>query len=292
MSKLIKKFLGIPQDTNMSEEELENSSSIQPEDEDFTKYQIQLQKLDDHECVDEEKKPMYTKYVYKMSADYFINLDLDPYKDQRAKDGDHINVLKEGMCSTQDTFHNFNVFHVEDKTISVVDGQHRYEALKRMSKTTRKNMSVWVFVYYFEEEDDDYSFRMFKQINTSKGINKDELDIQTKAHDLATAIKLRFGKHRNMDKVTDDKPEQDHQHWWKLSFLVLKNHIEKEWNYFKNLREADILSYLETYNNNALENSEEFFRKQGVRSNDCKTKCKNFRFFLGVNFPSCFESLK
>jgi hypothetical protein len=261
------------------------------ENDNETKYDDQVKKFNRFTPLDQERKPLYLKSVYKISADTFIDLDLDSYKDQRAKDGSHISTLKEGISSTQDTFHNFNIYHIEGKSYTIADGQHRYEALKRLNKSTRKAISVWIFVYEFDEDDDEYNFELFTKINTAKGINKNELNIKAKSREMAIAIKNRFGKHRGFDRITDEKTEQIHPHWWRLSYLQLNNYIERNWDVFQNYTEEEVLERLERYNNRISQSPNTFFKANQVVKEENKTKCINFNFFLGVNFPKCFDDI-
>lgn len=327
MSRFIKHFLGIEQDSKeektsnrssqyqnsnysnnsfynqIEDEEVEEEDEVDDdidedvedveeiEDEVDSKYNEQLTKIKKFRCLDQEEKPLYIKSVYKISAEAFIDLDLDSYKDQRAKDGSHINSLKEGIASTQDTFHNFNIYHIEGESFTIADGQHRYEALKRLNKNVRKGITVWIFVYEFDVEDDEYNFELFTKINTAKGINKNELNIKAKVRDLARAIKSRFGKHRSWDRITEEKTEQQHPHWWRLSYLQLNNYIETNWSVFERFTEDEILERLEKYNNRIARSPNQFFKTNGVTKDECKSKCISFNFFLGVNFPKCFDDI-
>ena len=273
------------------EDELEDIEVEEIEDEINVKYNDQLAKIKTFRCLDKEEKPLYIKSVYKISADAFIALDLDSYKDQRAKDGSHINSLKEGIASTQDTFHNFNIYHIEGESFTIADGQHRYEALKRLNKSVRKGITVWIFVYEFDVEDDEYNFELFTKINTAKGINKNELDVKAKARNLTRAIQTRFGKYRGYDRITEEKTEQQYSHWWRISYLQLNNYIETNWSVFERFTEVEILERLERYNKRVSDSPNLFIKKKGVTKDECKNKCISFNFFLGVNFPQCFDDI-
>jgi hypothetical protein len=281
-----------------SEEEFEDCQSDnciedENEDENKPKYDDQVIKFSLFTPLDQERKPLYLKSVYKISAEAFVDFELDSYKDQRAKDVSHINTLKEGISSTQDTFHNFNIYHIKGKSYTIADGQHRYEALIKLSKTTLKEISVWIFVYEFDVDDDEYNFELFTKINTAKGINKNELEVIAKSKDLTNAIKKRFGNHLGRGRITgpDELIKNVHPHWWRIHYKQLKDYIEKNWNIFQNYTEEEVLEKLKKYNTTISQRPKKFFKDNEVKNEENKAKCISYKFFLGVNFPKCFDDI-
>lgn len=79
-----------------------------------------------------------------------------------------------------------HAFEDEKKSIRLLDGQHRYEAIKRylseydVYNTCTNEITIWIYMITDEESNEDYLIDLFKIINSNKQINEYELPSKRK----------------------------------------------------------------------------------------------------------------
>ena len=227
---------------------------------------------------------MYSAYLYKITGKQFIDMNFEPYKDQRTKDLDHVVRISESISSSKFLFHNFILFYKPQKYIAVADGQHRYEALKIINSSILEGLDCMVTLIDFHtSSSDEYIYLLFKSINTVKGMNCEDLEIDSQIHAYVVAAQSRFGKHYGRQLIEDNlsKPEKNVH---RLGFLELKNAIKAHWPRIKTYSIADFVDALWAYNlKYCLSTSK---APMGVLK-----KCDKSKFYLGLEFPGWVEKL-
>ena len=226
---------------------------------------------------------MYSTYLYKISGKQFIDMNFEAYKDQRTKDSDHVFRIAESISSSKCLFHNFVLFYKPQKYISIADGQHRYEAMKIINSSILESLDCLVLLIDFQTASEDYIYVLFKNINTVKGMNCEDLETDSHIREYVLAAQKSFGKHYGKLLIDDllTKPEKN---FHRLGFLLLKNAIKANWSRIKSLSIPDFVEALHTYNSNYC-----------VDTSNAPTtvlkKCAKSKFYLGLEFPGWVERL-
>jgi hypothetical protein len=258
----------------------------------YNKYNEIINKLNDNilhsEIYRKENDMNINKLnVYKLDASSFIDLDIDVYRDNRMKNLDHINKLKEGIEKTGCLFHNFIVVNnLYNKTIQIYDGQHRYDALRLLLRCRQKEITCFLYIYEINpKENQDVSFNLFKMVNSSIGINKEELNKHEKIKEVMEYIKNMFGKYYGKDRIYDENIKGSPE--WRLSYNKLKIEIEKRWDKLCLLNSSDIYMKLKIYNDNCIK--EKVYNR--ISNNESKIKCEKSKFCLNINFPYYLDTI-
>ena len=237
----------------------------------------------------------YSVKVYKLNCKEFVKLSLSPYKNQRVKNEDHINNLITGIIETRSLFHNFIIFHLKNKYITIADGQHRYISLCKINDNIINSMICWVHIIEFDEDvDDDYICDMFYKINTSRGMDKEEIEKQQKCSEYCKYIQDKFGVYRKKLRICDETID-DSRSQCQVSFHSLKIEIDKRWNIIKRYSKDELFKKLNDYNQKIImlkSYDNDIFWKNTKPTKIIKEKCKNYDFYLGVNFNGLFDELK
>ena len=128
--------------------------------------QILKEKYDNILEVLENNINIKTKNKITCSVDIreLVELDLEIYMYQRQKNEEHIKKLEEGIKKTGYLYHNLILVDIPSKyTISIVDGQHRYEALKSIIKNEYNITTICVDV--IKIDDENHLIELYESIN-------------------------------------------------------------------------------------------------------------------------------
>ena len=113
------------------------------------------------------------KDTFLVNANDLVKCDLKPYWGQRVSDEIHINTIANGIGMSNVLFNPIILANIIPKQeYSILDGQHRYAALMRLSETQRTKIKIQVDVLNFEMDDDKWILKQYEWVNTSKGISK------------------------------------------------------------------------------------------------------------------------
>jgi len=235
----------------------------------------------------EKKFSLGFKDTYIISADNLVKCDVKPFWGQRAQDEIHINTISRGIETSNGLFHPIILAHIVSKEeFSIFDGQHRYEALMRLSDTQRKNVMVQVDVINFELEDTKWILKHYEWINTTKGVSKIDLDTENKISIFVDECSKHFGvlggKYKKIDEFTNIKNKQNSK--------LLKSEFKKELlKRIDRLGDNPLQKIIE-YNEKCCVDYEKKFKGLRVGKN-VKEECVERKFWLGVNFPQWLDEI-
>lgn len=133
------------------------------------------------------------KQTYIMKADCIQAFDLKPYKYQRNLMQRHIERIITGIEESRTLFHPIVLAYVPERaSLTILDGQHRWNALKRMSASVLADISMQIDVYVFPD-DDALIMHYYKYINTNVPIDNQMLEKELEYVGLIAELKRVFG---------------------------------------------------------------------------------------------------
>ena len=223
------------------------------------------------------------KKVYFIDLKDLKHLNLMPYRHQREYNQDHVDVLKKGLIQTGYLYHPIVLIHIpERKEISIIDGQHRFKALKSILEIAREaqgDVDIQVQIEMIECEDDDSKvMNIYKNVNTCQPIDMNKIVLEEDYVKVIQKLKNKFGK----DAIKENSRNFKH--------YIIESNLKKE-----------LISH-----NLLIKYSEDELIKRIVRMNDdlkekqkllCKLPevttrlCEKNNFWLGTNFPNWLKEL-
>jgi hypothetical protein len=230
------------------------------------------------------------KKVYVVGLKDLKHLNLFPYRHQREYNQDHVDVLKKGLIQTGYLYHPIVLIHIpERKEISIIDGQHRFKALKSILESVRETLGlcrdgelevdIQVQIEMLECEDDDNKImNIYKNVNTCQPIDMNKIVLEQDYVKVIQKLKTKFGKNVINDNVRNAK-----------HYLI------------ENKLKAELLSH-----NLLIKYSEDELIKRIIRMNDdlkeqqillgkltdeAFKKCEKNDFWLGTDFPAWLKEL-
>jgi len=227
------------------------------------------------------------KDTFMVNANDLIKCELKPFWGQRASDEIHINTIANGISMSNILFHPIILANIiPKKEYYILDGQHRYAALMRLSETQRSKIKVQVDVLNFEMEDDKWIIKQYEWINTSKGISKIDLDREQFVSQLVNELSNTFGYvGAGYKKIDEYAPLRNKQ-----NSKVVKSELKKELlNRYDKLGQ-DAKQKIIDYNEKCCLEYENKFN--GVRiGKNVKEECVSRKFWLGINFPAWIDEI-
>ncbi len=227
------------------------------------------------------------KDIFVVNAQDLIDCSLEPYWGQRAKDEVHINIIAQGIKQSNGLFHPIIVANIKPRReYTILDGQHRYIALSRISETQRRMIDVQVDVINFEHEDDQWILTQYEWINTTKGMSSNTLQLETSVSRLVDECVKYFGKlaggYNKIDEFT--QKNKNNSRLCKKSF---KDELIKRADKidFKN-----VLDKIIQYNNYCNSNYESVFKNERIGTKTLE-ECVKRKFWLGINFPCWLDKV-
>jgi len=223
------------------------------------------------------------KKVYVVGLKDLKHLNLFPYRHQREYNQDHVDVLKKGLIQTGYLYHPIVLIHIpERKEISIIDGQHRFKALKSILESVRETqdeVDIKVQIEMLECEDDDNKImNIYKNVNTCQPIDMNKIILEQDYVKVIQKLKKQFGKNVINDNVRNAK-----------HYLI------------ESKLKAELLSH-----NLLIKYSEDELIKRIIRMNDdlkeqqillgkltseAFKKCEKNDFWLGTDFPNWLKEL-
>lgn len=238
-------------------------------------------------------KPIFSiknKHTFIIDSDTFINLDLKIYWGQRNKDNEHINIISQGIRNSNCLFHPFILFNnIKKEEYTISDGQHRYEALKLLSSTERKNIKIQVDIIDYNEDDEKWLLTQYVWINTTKTISKEKLDNENLVNEIVEYCSNYFGKIGGGHYLIGEFIEKN-----KNSSRLIKSSLRKELvliiennndnNKILGNNKDEICKKIINYNELCNQNYNEKFKYTRIGKNVLQD-CIKRKFWLGINFP-------
>jgi hypothetical protein len=248
--------------------------------------------LSDYEIIKkilgEKKFSLGFKDTYILSAYDLLECNLEPYWGQRAIDEIHINTIANGIRNSGGLFHPIILANVIPREeYSILDGQHRYSALSRISETQRKKIFIQVDVINFESEDDQWIMTNYEWINIIKGMPRDQLEKETKATCIVDECVKYFGKFGGGYFKIGDFSEKNKQNS-RLIKAKFKQEILERIEKISSVEEGfqKVIEYNKKCN---LHYNQKF---KGVRiGKNTFDECIKREFWLGINFPAWLDEV-
>ena len=225
------------------------------------------------------------KNVYVVDLKELKHLNLFPYRHQREYNQDHVDVLKKGLIQTGYLYHPIVLIHIpERKEISIIDGQHRFKALKSILEDIREGVSstqidIQVQIEMIECEDDDNKImNIYKNVNTCQPIDMNKIVLEQDYVKVIQKLKKKFGK----DSIKENTRKFKH--------YIIESNLKKE-----------LISH-----NLLIKYSEDELVKRIIRMNDDLKEqqillgklpegtfkiCEKNNFWLGTDFPAWLKEL-
>lgn len=164
---------------------------------------------------------------YKTNVRNFVpNIKLWSF--QRPVNFDHVKELVESLKIKNHFIGTFKVIKDKDGKIRLIDGQHRYLAIKELMETDSKfNMDIIIEFYETDKIESEYSINLFNKANSCLNITENDLP-----NTITTAIVNNICEDFNgmiidvKDMKTCNRPRINK----KLLYLALKEYVEKIYN--------------------------------------------------------------
>ena len=225
-------------------------------------------------------EPVYNinnKSFYVLPIKSLKNMNIQPYRHQRVFNSEHVETLKNGILKTGYLYHPIILVNIKERNeISIIDGQHRFKALKSLLSTftAEKLESIKVQIEVINLENDDAAImEVYRNVNTCEPIDMKKIISEQDYVGLIHKMKLRFGK-----KVIIESDKQ-YKHY--LIESRLKTELMK-YNLLLNIP-ADILI-------NKIVNMNEELKETALLLNKLtpleKQRCEKYDFWLGTDFPN------
>ena len=220
------------------------------------------------------------KDTYLIKASSLIECDLKPFWAQRAQDEIHINTIANGIKQSNGLYHPIILANIiEKQEYCILDGQHRFEALKRLSNTQLDTFFIQVDVISFQKDDIRWILQQYEFINTAKSFVREdlinEINVAESIHNIITQLKFN----RIRDVILHNKQNS------KVNIVDFKNELLK-----RSHRLIDPVNKILAYNKECCEKHEEKFKKVRI-GKKVKQDCIDKNFWLGINFPQWLDEV-
>ena len=246
----------------------------------------------------ETNDSLYDEKIYYLNMLAFRKLDIQPSPFQRSHNENHIHYLADSIEQSNKIHHNFIVFNY-NRTYTIADGIHRYEALTYIPEKKLKTIFALVKVYEFKKANEQNVRSTFDEINNILPLDK---QLQIDSNKYTDFLRQHFndncstkGKQviktinvESSDKISSKKN-------YEIDSYSLKVMIEKHLQTIQQYSCEEFYNILKEFNDTKIKTNEfETYKgKHGKFSYDLikerirKTK----QFCLGLYFPEVFETL-
>ncbi len=223
------------------------------------------------------------KKVYVVDLKELKHLNLFPYRHQREYNQDHVDVLKKGLIQTGYLYHPIVLIHIpERKEISIIDGQHRFKALKSILESSLNGeieVDIQVQIEMLECEDDDNKImNIYKNVNTCQPIDMNKIVLEQDYVKVIQKLKTKFGKTVINDNVRNAKHYLIES---KLKAELLSHNLLIKYS------EDELIKRIVRMNDDLKEQQELL----GKLSDEAFKKCEKNNFWLGTDFPAWLKEL-
>ena len=200
----------------------------------------------DYTILDEDEKSFLIKIEYRsfirQTKHWSFNRDIDVEKvNEYYESIKENNNIKWSCTAVKET--KKDLFHL-------IDGQHRYEAIKKYLEEDdiemKCNKSLFMIIYIIEDIDNDieYITDLFKKINNNKPLTLEDLP-SLQISKLATAIK----KDPILGKGINDNKNTERSHEPKIHMRQLKSLLTENIKYIEGMSNEEIIKNIKYLNN-------------------------------------------
>jgi hypothetical protein len=230
------------------------------------------------------------KKVYVVDLKELKHLNLFPYRHQREYNQDHVDVLKKGLIQTGYLYHPIVLIHIpQRKEISIIDGQHRFKALKSILESVRETqglcrdgeleVNIKVQIEMLECEDDDNKImNIYKNVNTCQPIDMNKIVLEQDYVKVIQKLKTKFGKNVINDNVRNAKHYLIES---KLKTELLSHNLLIKYS------EDELIKRIIRMNDDLKEQQ----ILLGKLTEEAFKKCEKNNFWLGTDFPAWLKEL-
>ena len=222
----------------------------------------------------------YNKKGYVLDIKDLKHMNLYPYRHQRECNNTHVNSLKEGIKKTGYLYHPIIVCHIPSrKEYSIIDGQHRFNALKEITKEdVEYNIKVQIDVIDINEDDDSMVMDVYRNVNTCEPINMKQIVLEQDYVKFIQKLKNVFGK----KVIVENKRKMKHY----IIETDLKNEFMKRELLVKYSFDVLLTRIIEI--NNELKEKMILLNKL---TDSEKERCAKTDFWLSTDFPNWLNKL-
>ena len=250
---------------------------VDEEDENDNKsYDLALKILGDS-MFEIKNKKMFVVPLMKLK-----HLNLNPYRHQREYNQEHVEVLKKGLLQTGFLYHPIVLIHIPNrKEISIIDGQHRFKALKSILENIREGIHAEIQVQIELLECEDYDTKImniYKNVNTCQPIDMNKIILEEDYVKLIQKLKNVFGK-----KTIDEYKT-------KAKHYIIESKLKTELmahNLLIKYSDEELVKRIVRKN----EDLKEEHLILGELKEDVVKKCEKNDFCLGTEFPKWLKEL-
>lgn len=215
------------------------------------------------------------------ARDFVLNIKI--WSAQRKLDDNHVNKLMACLKNNKHFIGTFKVVRSGDD-IRLIDGQHRFMALKRVMENDSKfNMNVIIELYETTTLESEKTISLFREANNCLNVEIDDMP------DIAVTNVIEFLQREYPDMLKDVCSEKrcyrpflnKRKLYNRLKDYVIENDVDEKYmrnGINKQNREYGMISI------------KTFSKKFGKTSNSMYAKCKDSGLYLGLD--STFSWIK
>ena len=229
------------------------------------------------------------KQSYVLTADKVLQFDLKPFKYQRQLLERHVQTIAEGISKSKILFHPIILGRRETHcgndlttSLTIIDGQHRYNALKRIDPDILATIHIQLDVILFPDNDQQI-MTFYKHINTNVPI--DPLRLQEELRYVSLIDKIYAAFPDCLQHYSKDDKEKIPQH------MVIDSWLKQELQYreiLTKMSEDQVISKLKLVNDNLSLNDK---LKAELTMIELRM-CKRNHFYLGLSWPLAVDLLE
>jgi len=212
------------------------------------------------------------KKLFKTDARDFIPV-INIWAQQRQISKEHIKKLEKEVISKKHFKGNMKLLRDKDNNCRLIDGQHRYHALKNiMEKDSKFNIYLILEIYETDSFDSDKSIEIFKEVNNCLNVELNDLPDKQSINLLKELIDF-------FPKMIKDVKEGKRVNSPCINKRILYNQLKKYFTYSK-CDYKNILKQIVETNNKYGMRGRNGFKKSTVKQYE---KAKKKGFYLGLD---------
>jgi len=228
-----------------------------------------------------------SKISYFLKASELVKYDLQSYKYQRSLISRHIDNIVLGILKSKMMFHPIICVLEDEFNLSILDGQHRFNALKKIPNDVLVDIDVQLDIIPFEKDDTNV-MKTYQQINNNVPIDPERMCAELEYVDLVQAIKSYFGQDsfQTFNPRLENYPQAylvDHHLKREMQVRsILDLYICKKSKYDQILSALDHINSIMKERTDLLSNLTQMDRRVCVKND----------MYLGLNFPEALDLLE
>ena len=237
------------------------------------------EETDDEETEDEEfdflKNKMYedenVKFYATDARDLVPNIKI--WSTQRSINQDHVKELINNLKNHNHFIGTIKVVRDELNNIRIIDGQHRFCAIKKLiEKDSKFNMNIILELYETDNLDSEKTMNLFHEANSCLNVSKNDMP-NVIANSIVRNLCQRFPK--MIIEVKEDKRCNRPRINKRELYLKIKNYVSET-----SRNESDILEQIFEKNNDYGCRGRQTFKNTTTQMFQ---KCKDSGLYLGLD---------